>query len=57
MALLGSSIYCRSSTLPLRDPDYFARVALDRKCGTVVWPNGADFAPHALRDLLAAREA
>jgi Protein of unknown function (DUF2442) len=37
---------------PLRDPSYFARVALDPVCGTVVWPNGADFAPEALHALL-----
>lgn len=36
---------------PLRDPEYFARVVLDPVCGTVVWPNGADFAPEALYDL------
>jgi hypothetical protein len=36
---------------PLRDPTYFARMTLDPICGTVVWPNGADFAPEALRDL------
>jgi hypothetical protein len=36
---------------PLRDPEYFARVQLDRVCGTVVWPNGADFAPEALHEL------
>lgn len=36
---------------PLRDPDYFARVVVDPVCGTVVWPNGADFAPEALFDL------
>ncbi len=35
---------------PLRDPIYFARVALDPVAGTVVWPNGADFAPEALRE-------
>ncbi len=33
---------------PLFDPDYFALVKLDPVCGTVVWPNGADFAPEAL---------
>ena len=33
---------------PLRDPKYFARVVVDPVCGTVVWPNGADFAPEAL---------
>jgi hypothetical protein len=37
---------------PLREPSYFARVSLDPVCGTVVWPNGADFAPEALHALL-----
>jgi hypothetical protein len=37
--------------VPLLDPEYFARVVLDTECGTVVWPNGADFAPEALHDL------
>lgn len=36
---------------PLRDPARFARVVVDPTCGTVVWPNGADLAPEALRDL------
>jgi hypothetical protein len=35
----------------LHDPKYFARVSLDPVCGTVTWPNGADFAPEALYDL------
>ena len=34
---------------PLHDPDYFARVTVDPVCGTVVWPNGADLAPEAVR--------
>jgi hypothetical protein len=33
---------------PLRDPDYFARVELDRELGTLTWPNGADVAPETL---------
>lgn len=37
---------------PLRDREYFARVTLDPVCGTVVWPNGADLAPEALRALV-----
>ena len=41
---------------PLRDPDYFARASLDPVCGTVAWPNGADFAPEALHEL-ASQEA
>ncbi len=38
---------------PLREPGFFARMKLDPISGTVVWPNGADFAPEALRDLAA----
>ena len=38
---------------PLRDPEFFARAALDPECKTVVWPNGADFAPEALHALPA----
>lgn len=37
---------------PLRDPRFFAQGVLDPVCGTVVWPNGADFAPEALHALL-----
>ena len=37
---------------PLRDATYFDQVNLDPVCGTVVWPNGADFAPEALRALV-----
>jgi hypothetical protein len=36
---------------PLLDPKYFARVAVDPVCGTVVWPNGSDIAPEALYEL------
>ena len=42
---------------PLREPGYFARVALDPDTRTVAWPNGADFAPEFLRELLRARIA
>ncbi len=38
---------------PLREPGYFARVVLDPICGTVVWPNGADFAPEALHPFVS----
>src|SRR5205823_365021 len=38
---------------PLRAPADFARVTLDPVCGTVCWPNGADFAPEALLELQA----
>lgn len=36
---------------PLKEPSYFAQVSLDPVCGTVVWPNGADYAPEALFEL------
>lgn len=36
---------------PLRDQTFFDQVVLDRVCGTVTWPNGADFAPEALHEL------
>ena len=42
---------------PLQDPKYFASVSLDPVAGTVVWPNGADFAPEALRELPDLGEA
>jgi len=41
---------------PLQNPEYFARAVLDSVCGTVVWPNGADFAPEALHELAAEQE-
>jgi hypothetical protein len=41
---------------PLRDPAYFSRMVLDSVCGTVVWPNGADFAPEALYELAPQKE-
>jgi len=37
---------------PLRDPDYFARFTVDE---TLVWPNGADFAPEFLHRRVARR--
>jgi hypothetical protein len=36
---------------PLHDPAFFARVTVDPVAQTVVWPNGADFAPEALHEL------
>lgn len=42
---------------PLHDPQYFSTATLDPVCGTVIWPNGADFAPEALYELQATGQA
>lgn len=39
---------------PLRDPASFAAVYVDTELRTIAWPNGADFAPEFLRDLLSS---
>jgi hypothetical protein len=49
--LLEGSVFA-----PLCDPGYFSQAVLDRTCGTVIWPNGADFAPEALQELAAVAE-
>ena len=36
---------------PLRSSNYFSQACLDAESGTVVWPNGADFAPESLFEL------
>lgn len=36
---------------PLKDVAYFAQGVVDETCGAVVWPNGADLAPEALKAL------
>jgi hypothetical protein len=40
--------------LPLRDPEFFARVRLS-DWGAPVWPNGLDIAPDALHARLSER--
>jgi hypothetical protein len=37
---------------PLKDTEYFKRFTLHPELKTVVWPNGADFAPEFLRAAL-----
>lgn len=39
---------------PLRDVEQFRRFRLDHDLHTLVWPNGADFAPEFLRTRLHA---
>jgi hypothetical protein len=36
--------------LPLRDPQYFKTFTVHPEFRTLVWPNGADFAPETLHD-------
>ena len=33
---------------PLKNPENFERVTLDKEVKTIVWPNGADFNPDLL---------
>lgn len=35
---------------PLRDPEYFKAFMVHPEFHTLVWPNGADFAPEFLHD-------
>lgn len=37
---------------PLRDPSLFREFYVRKDLGTVVWPNGADFAPEYLYELV-----
>jgi hypothetical protein len=39
---------------PLRDVTEFAKLRFEPDLGTIVWPNGADFAPEFLHDELKA---
>jgi hypothetical protein len=39
---------------PLRDPALFAQVRADPELDTITWPNGADFAPEFLYELVKA---
>lgn len=32
----------------VKDKSFFAKVSVDPEAGTIVWPNGADFAPDVL---------
>lgn len=38
----------------LKDSTYFSQASIDPELRTVVWPNGADFAPDVLHDLAVA---
>jgi hypothetical protein len=40
---------------PLRDPAYFARVAVHPEVGTIHWPNDADWDPLVLYSLVTGR--
>lgn len=42
---------------PLRERALFEQVSVDRDAGTIVWPNGADFAPEWLYEAISAQHA
>jgi hypothetical protein len=37
---------------PLKNPKYFAKFALHPELRTITWPNGADFAPEFLYEII-----
>lgn len=41
---------------PLKDTSEFSKLYFDEELETVVWPNGADFAPEYFRELLRTQE-
>jgi hypothetical protein len=36
---------------PLKEPEFFKRVAVNPETRTIEWPNGADFAPEFLYEI------
>ncbi|MGA2620640.1 MAG: DUF2442 domain-containing protein [Thermoguttaceae bacterium] len=48
MVDLGRLIRFEGVFAPLRDPDEFARMTVNRDLGTVCWPSGADLDPDVL---------
>lgn len=51
LALKGSAFE------PLKDPAFFAQATVNHDIHTVVWPNGANFAPEFLRGENALEDA
>jgi Protein of unknown function (DUF2442) len=40
---------------PIKDPEYFAQVTVNREIGRVVWPNGADLDPIVLHSAVTGQ--
>jgi hypothetical protein len=41
----------------LKERASFVQVSVDPECGTIVWPNGADFAPEWLYEAVGSQPA
>ncbi len=48
MVLFGGAFLLPPPPPPLQDVDFFSKATVDKELETVVWPNGADFAPEFL---------
>jgi hypothetical protein len=44
-------------TASLRERALFEQVSVNQEAGTIVWPNGADFAPEWLYEAINAQHA
>ncbi|MGC4067908.1 MAG: DUF2442 domain-containing protein [Polyangiaceae bacterium] len=41
--------------LALEDPEVFGAFSLDAEAGTIIWPNGVDFCPNTLHEVVTGQ--